>query len=88
MLLAGGMLSMFNEYVAIDPMALMFPTSVYLKLVEKYHPNEPPTAHLGDIIRHMTPEQRAFVAARISTINAFTGAVAKAMGQGAVASGG
>jgi hypothetical protein len=74
---------MFSEFVAIDPLALIFPTSVYLILVEKLHPHEPVTAHLGEVVKQMNAEQRASVQARIRTLNAYTGAVEKALGQAA-----
>jgi hypothetical protein len=76
---------MFSEFVAIDPLALIFPTSVYLKLVEKFHPNEPAIAQLGEAVKQMTPDERAFVQARVRTLNAYTGAVEKALGQAASA---
>jgi hypothetical protein len=79
MVVCGGKQKMFSEFVAIDILALIFPTSVYLKLVEKFHPNEPPIAHLAEAIKQMTPEEKAFVQARIRTFNAYTGAVEKAL---------
>ena len=72
---------MINDFAAVDILALIFPTSVYLKLVEKLHPNEPATAQLGAVVKQLTPEQRAFVQARVRTFNAYTEAVEKALNQ-------
>ena len=44
---------MYSEFVAIDPRAWIFPTAVYLKLIEKFHPNEPVTAHLGKAVKNL-----------------------------------
>jgi hypothetical protein len=73
---------MVHEYAAIDILALIFPTSVYLKLIEKRHPHEPAIAHLEEIVKQMTPEQKAYVQARVRTFKAYTEAMEKAMGQG------
>jgi hypothetical protein len=72
---------MSNEFVAIDILALIFPTAVYLKLVEKLHPHEPATTHIGTVVKQLTPEQKAFVQARLRTFNAYTEAVEKALNQ-------
>lgn len=72
---------MLNDFVAIDPLALIFPTAVYLKLVEKYHPNEPATTNVAAAVKNLTPEQKTFVQARVRTLNAYTEAVEKALAQ-------
>lgn len=76
---------MHIQYAAIDPLALIFPTSVYLKLVEKLHPNEPPIAHVAEVAKTMTAEEKAYVQARLRTLSAYTDAVSKAVGQTAAA---
>lgn len=70
---------MINDFVAIDVLALIFPTSVYLKLVEKLHPNEPAISQLSSVVKNLTPEQKTFVQARLRTFNAYTEAVEKAL---------
>ena len=74
---------MFHEYLAIDILALILPTRIYLIIVEKNHPHNPVTAILGDAVKHMTPEEKAFTRARIASLNAYTGAVAEALGRAA-----
>ena len=76
---------MVSEFVAIDPLALILPTSVYLKFVEKLHPNEPVLANLADVLKHLTPQEKAFVQARVRTLSAYTTAVEKAVGLAAAA---
>src|SRR6185369_14061459 len=44
---------MVSDFVAIDLLALIFPSSVYQRLVEKFHPNEPPTAHLAEVVKQL-----------------------------------
>jgi hypothetical protein len=72
---------MVSDFVAIDPLALIFPSSVYQRLVEKFHPNEPPTAHLAEVVKQLTPQEKAFVQARLRTFKEYTAAVEKVISQ-------
>jgi hypothetical protein len=72
---------MVSDFVAIDPLALIFPSSVYQRLVEKFHPNEPPTAHLAEVVKQLTPQEKAFVQARLRTFKEYTSAVEKVISQ-------
>jgi hypothetical protein len=76
---------MVNEFVAIDPLALILPSSVYQRLVEKFHPHEPPTAHLSEVLKQLTPQEATFVKSRIRTFKEYTAAVEKAIGQAVAA---
>lgn len=71
---------MINFYAAIDPLAMLFPSDIYQHLVEKLHPNEPPIAHLAEIVKRMSPEQKVYVQTRIRILTEYTGAVSKALG--------
>ena len=76
---------MFNEIIAIDPWALILPSRIYLIFVEKNHPHEPSIAHLAEVVKQMTPEEKAFTKARLRTLNAYTGAVGEVLGHTASA---
>jgi hypothetical protein len=71
---------MINLYAAIDPLALLFPTDVYLAITEIRHPNEPLTAHLAEGVKRMSPEQKAYVHTRIRILAEYTEMVSKALG--------
>ena len=73
---------MINEFVAIDPLALMFPTSIYLILVEKRDPHGPIIGNLAEAVQQMNPRELAFTHARVRTLAAYVGAVEKALNQG------
>jgi hypothetical protein len=70
-----------DEYVAIDPLALMFPSSVYAKIVEMLHPHVPSVAEIAEAAKGMTAEQRSFVLARARILSAYGKAVEEAMKQ-------
>jgi hypothetical protein len=71
---------MMSFYTAIDPLALLFPTDIYLRIMENLHPHVPMTAHLDEIAKRMSPEQRAYVHTRIRILTEYTEAVSKAVG--------
>jgi hypothetical protein len=73
------------EYVAIDPLALILPTSVYLAIQEKINPHVPVTSVLNEVLGNVSQEQRAFIQARVATLNLFTTAVTQALGAQAAA---
>jgi glycerol-3-phosphate dehydrogenase len=68
-----------SDYVAIDPLALVLPSAVYVKLVEKFHPHVAKVAEIVEAAKGMTPEERAFVASRAQVMAAQASAVAEAM---------
>ena len=76
---------MFSEFVAIDILALLLPTSAYLRIVEKLHPHEPVTAHLNEAVRGLSAGEREFVQARVRTLSAYAAAVEKALAHTAAA---
>jgi hypothetical protein len=42
---------MFSDLVAIDPLALILPTAVYLALQEKSNPHQPVTSALTAVLK-------------------------------------
>jgi hypothetical protein len=71
---------MMNFYAAIDLLALFLPVDVYLTSTEIRNPREPVTAHLDEIVKRMSPEQKAYVHARIRILTEYTGMVSKVLG--------
>lgn len=71
---------MDNHYAAVDPLSVLLPTSVYLKLIEKLHPREPIIKSLESIAKQLTAEEKSFIQARLKTFNAYTEAVEKTFG--------
>lgn len=69
-----------NYLVAIDPWALLLPTSVYLKLVEKVHPHEPKVADIQRAVRAMSARERATTLANAKAIMAHCKTVEEVIG--------
>ena len=67
------------EYAAIDPLALLLPGPVYVKIVEKLHPHVPKTAEIAEAVKSMTPEEKAFAATRAKALVAYGQAVQEAL---------
>ncbi len=68
-----------SDYVAIDPLALLLPPSVYVRLVEKFHPHVPKVAEILEASREMTAEERSFVLQRARAMGAQAKAIEQAM---------
>jgi hypothetical protein len=60
-----------SEFLAIDPLALVLPSSVYVKLVEKLHPHVPSIAEIREAARALGAEERRFAVARAQQIAAY-----------------
>lgn len=73
-------MSTFNEYVAIDPLAVLLPSSVYVRLVEKFHPHVPSVAEIQEAAKGMSAEQRAMTLSQARNIAAQAKAVQEAIG--------
>ena len=67
-------------YAAIDPLALIFPTRIYLMIVEKLHPNEPALAVVKAAAQHLNAEERAAVVANAQRLVEYGNAVIGAVG--------
>ena len=44
---------MIHEYAAIDPMALLFPSRLYIELSEKLHPQVPKSVEIKEALGHL-----------------------------------
>ena len=75
----------FN-FLAIDPLALILPTNMYLIWVEIHNPNNPFANDLAEVLKRATAEEKSFISARLANLNAYTAAVGAALkGQAAAA---
>jgi hypothetical protein len=74
-------MSSFFDYVAIDPLALLLPGPVYIRIVEKLHPHVPKVAEVAEAATALTPQEKSFVLARARTVIAYGQAVEKALEQ-------
>ena len=68
-----------SDFVAIDPLALLLPSSVYVKIIELIHPHVPKVAEIQAATKGMTAEEKAFVVARAENLAAHAKAVAEAI---------
>ena len=41
---------MIHEYAAIDPMALLFPSRIYISISEKLHPHVPKSIEIKEAV--------------------------------------
>jgi hypothetical protein len=67
---------------AVDPLAILLPSSVYVKLIEKFDPHVPKVAQIRDAARSMTPEERAFVLAKAHMFIELAKEVEEALSEG------
>jgi hypothetical protein len=70
---------MASHAAIIDPLAMLLPTSVYLALMEKLHPNEP---ILREVMAKMTAAEKAETLALANVMAAAAEAVRKAASAG------
>jgi hypothetical protein len=75
----------FN-FLAVDPLALILPTNIYLIWVEIHNPNNPFANDFAEVLKRATAEEKSFISARLANLNAYTAAVNAALkGQAAAA---
>lgn len=71
-------MSIFEER-AIDPMALILPTSAYLIWVEIHHPHEPALSKVAQVVKTLKPEEKKFALAKANAMAAYANAVVEAL---------
>src|SRR5919201_1986560 len=69
---------MLHEYAAIDPMALLFPSRLYVSLAERLHPSVPKSAEIKDALGRLTPEERLYILTRAKMLANYSKAVEEA----------
>jgi hypothetical protein len=67
--------------LAIDPLALLLPSDVYQRLVEKWHPHVPKVAEIQAAAEGMSDDERAFAAARAGELRARARLVEEALNE-------
>jgi hypothetical protein len=71
-----------KQYEAIDPLALIFPTAVYVKIVEGKHPHVPKVEIVQKAIQGMTKTDKEAVLMRARTMMAAARIVEEAASKG------
>src|SRR5262245_47084757 len=71
---------MIHEYAAIDPMALLFPSRLYIELSEKLHPHVPKSIEIKEALGRLTPEERKYILVRARMLSTYSKAVEEAIG--------
>ena len=70
---------MLHEFAAIDPMALMFPSRLYLELSEKLHTQAPKSNEIRQALGRLTPQERKYILVRARMLSTCSKAVEDAM---------
>ena len=70
---------MIHEYAAIDPMALLFPSRLYIDS-EKLHPHVPKSIEIKEALGRLTPEERKYILVRARMLSTYSKAVEEAVG--------
>lgn len=72
---------MFSQYVAIDPLALILPEHVYVKVIEKLHPHVPKVAEVQEAMSSLGPQEKRLVLAKSRQLAAYARLVEEAIGK-------
>jgi len=75
-----GEFPMIHEYAAIDPMAFLFPSRLYISLSEKLHPHVPKSIEIKEALGRLTPEERLYILQRARMLAHYSKAVEEAVG--------
>jgi hypothetical protein len=70
---------MIHEYAAIDPMALLFPSRIYISMSEKLHPHVPKSIEIKEAVGRLTPEERLYILQRARMMSHYSKAVEEAV---------
>jgi len=70
---------MIHEYAAIDPMALLFLSRLYIALAEKLHPHVPKAIEIKEAVGRLTPEERQYILLRARMLSTYSKAVEEAV---------
>ena len=70
---------MIHEYAAIDPMALLFPSRLYIEMSEKLHPHVPKSIEIKEALGRLTPEEKHYILVRARMLANYSKAVEEAV---------
>lgn len=68
-----------RQVVSIDPLALLLPSNVYVKLIDKFHPHVPKVQDIVTVLKEASPAERKDIAQRTEAIVACTRVVQEAI---------
>lgn len=68
-----------TEFLAIDPLALLLPSSVYVKIIDKLHPHVPKVADIKESARALSAEEKRVALVRAQQIAAYAKVVEEAL---------
>ncbi len=71
---------MIHEYAAIDPIAFLFPSRLYVTLSERLHPHVPKSVEIKEALGRLTPEERLYILTRAKMLASYSKAVEEAVG--------
>ena len=74
-----GKYSIDVTYAAIDPLALLLPTDIYLIITELKHPHEPAVALIERAVAQMPAEAKRATLARARMMTEYANAVSEAI---------
>ncbi len=60
-----------HEYAAIDPMALLVSSRLYIELSEKLHPHVPKSVEIKEALGRLTPEERKYILVRARMLSTY-----------------
>jgi hypothetical protein len=72
--------TMLHEYAAIHPIALLFPSRLYIELSEKLRPNVPKAIEIKEALGRLTPAERKYILVRARILSSYSKAVEEAVG--------
>ena len=67
-----------SDFVAVDPLALIFTGEDYIRIVEGLHPHVPKVLVIQEVLRSMSSEERAFTLTRARAMVAYGRAIEEA----------
>jgi hypothetical protein len=71
--------TMIHEYAAIDPMALLFPSRLYIEMSEKLHPQVPKPVEIKQALGRLTAEEKQYILVRARMLANYSRAVEEAV---------
>ena len=71
---------MLHEYAAIDPMAILFPSRLYISVAERIQPHVPKPTEIKQALGRLTPEERLYILQRARMLSNYSKAVEEALG--------
>ena len=71
---------MIHEFAAIDPMALLFPSRLYVLMSEKLHPHVQKSIEIKEAIGRLTPAEMLYILQRARMLSTYSKAGEEAVG--------